>query len=92
MVSTRDDRSWTSLTGCAVRRAGAARAGDASAAEAPAPASARAAPARLTAQPVTLVHDLSSRVLATYAVFFAVVLAGGGFALGRRSRRFGGSA
>src|SRR5581483_3832751 len=53
---------------------------------------ARAAPARLVAQPVTLVHDLSSRVLATYAAFFAVVLAGGGFALGRRSRRFGGSA
>jgi hypothetical protein len=52
----------------------------------------RAAPARLTAQPVTMVHDLSSRVLTIYALFFAVVLAGGGFALGRRSRRFGGSA
>ena len=55
---------------------------------APAPA----APATLAAQPVTLVHDLPSRVLTLYAVFFAVVLAGGAFALGRRSRRFGGSA
>lgn len=64
----------------------------AGAVEAAAPPPARAAPARLVAQPVTLVHDLSSRVLTTYAVFFAVVLAGGGFALGRRSRRFGGSA
>ena len=53
---------------------------------------ARAAPARITTQPVTLVHDLSSPVLATYAAFFAVVLAGGAFALGRRSRSFGGSA
>jgi len=67
-------------------------AGSTTAAEAASPPSARAAPARLTAQPVTLVHDLSSRVLTTYALFFAVVLAGGGFALGRRSRRFGGSA
>ena len=61
-------------------------------APAPAAAPARAAPVRLAAQPVTLVHDLSSRVLATYALFFAVVLAGGGFVLGRRSRPFGGSA
>jgi len=63
----------------------------AGAVEAAPPTSARPAPTRLTAQPVTLVHDLSSRVLATYGLFFAVVLAGGGFALGRRSRRFGGS-
>jgi hypothetical protein len=71
---------------------GAVSAAGTGAAEMAAAPPARAAPVRLTAQPVTLVHDLSSRVLATYAVFFAVVLAGGGFALGRRSRRFGGSA
>src|SRR4051812_43433737 len=40
MVSTRDDRSWTSVTGCAVRRAGAAPEGGDSAAGAPAPESA----------------------------------------------------
>ncbi|HYT39415.1 MAG TPA: hypothetical protein VEN99_07885, partial [Acidimicrobiia bacterium] len=56
---------------------------------APAP---RPAPARLTAQPVVLAHDLSSRVLTTYAAIFGVVLAGVVFGLARRPRRFGGSA
>src|SRR5205807_3136781 len=53
---------------------------------------ARPAPARLTAQPVVLAHDLSSRVLTTYVAIFGVVLAGLVFGLGRRPRRFGGSA
>jgi hypothetical protein len=59
---------------------------------APAQLAARAAPARLTAQPVALAHDLSSRVLTTYVAIFGVVLAGLAFGLGRRTRRFGGSA
>ena len=57
----------------------------------PAP-SALSAPARLTAQPAVLAHDLSSPVLTTYVAFAGVAAAGLAFALGRRSRRFGGSA
>jgi hypothetical protein len=49
-------------------------------------------PAQLTVRPATLAHDLSSRVLTSYAAIFGVVLAGLVFGLSRRPRRFGGTA